>query len=261
MFLCSRSTYVYVTYVIFVGLRFAPLPTHKLDMLRLWRQLFPGTCQIFDLCRWRDPAPDSDHLGLSGSVLWRLWEQRPDAIRQVVRDVAAHIALANETELEFGFVCRPRVSNYFFLPFLSLCLRTYVYMDGRTDRRMVWLFMYENIYVRTHARRTVFTLSTYVRTYVLTSASSFFLLSYSLVYLFTQGLAGTVRWRWRRQWRWPSGRRTLRWRLAPVRWSTSALSGGALCRASAKQGAIALRANSAAAPLRTRWTSSRADKY
>ena len=73
---------------------------------RLWQQLFPDATVIYDLVRWHDPAPDTQHLGLSLTVSERLWDTHARDMEGVICDLARHVARGRPLELQFGLVCR-----------------------------------------------------------------------------------------------------------------------------------------------------------
>ena len=75
-------------------------------IVRLWKELFPETQQVYDCSRWRDPAPDTEHLGLAGSVSERLCDQFWDQIEAVMEDLAKRVAAAGDAEVVVGMVCR-----------------------------------------------------------------------------------------------------------------------------------------------------------
>ena len=75
--------------------------------IRLWQQLFPEVTHVFDCMGLHDPAPDTDHLGLSSTVLARLDEQHRYRFESLMNTVAHIIARAIRPNIELGFVCRP----------------------------------------------------------------------------------------------------------------------------------------------------------
>ena len=96
-YLCTRFHPVKHSVANYVG-----MPT----ICRLWKELFPETSATYDASRWRDPTPDTEHLGLAPSVSERVCDQFWTAILAVVDDLANRVACVPDDEVVVGMVCR-----------------------------------------------------------------------------------------------------------------------------------------------------------
>ena len=101
--------------------------TSALVRIRLWQQLFPDVTHVFDCMGLHDPAPDTEHLGLSSTVLARLVQQHSERFEALMNTVADIIGRATRPNIELGFVCRPC--------FPCTYIGTYMYVYRKTGAR------------------------------------------------------------------------------------------------------------------------------
>ena len=83
----------------------------------MWKLLFPDTTATYNLTRWHDPAPDTNHLGLSPVVSARLWDQHQSGMEGVIKHLGMLVARAAggvtpPVDVNVGMVCRSRFPAY-----------------------------------------------------------------------------------------------------------------------------------------------------